>query len=122
MAEGPQDTEYLLARITQHRVTFKDQEDVRRTDDFDVSLVLSYDSFGQGLGQQASKLRLKYFVIMTSRRELYPMDRTDATLGKFRPVSTSHSLMQRLATTRCPPSRPPPSAPGTPESGEPPSR
>ena len=34
-------------------------------DVFDVSLVMSYDSFGQWLGQQANKLRLKYFVIMT---------------------------------------------------------
>ena len=56
---------HLLAHLTQHRVTFKDQEDVRRTDNFDVSLVLSYDSFGQRLGQQANKLRLKYFIIMT---------------------------------------------------------
>ena len=38
------DKEYV-----QHRLTFKDHQDARRmTDDFDVSLILSYDSCGIG--------------------------------------------------------------------------
>ena len=38
------DNEYVLIKIAQHRVSFKDHQDARRTDDFDVSLILSYDS------------------------------------------------------------------------------
>ena len=42
------DNEYVLIKITQHRVSFKDHQDARRTDDFDVSLILSYDSCNIG--------------------------------------------------------------------------
>ena len=43
------DKEYVLIKISQHRLTFKDPQDARRmTDDFDVSLILSYDSCGIG--------------------------------------------------------------------------
>ena len=43
------DKEYVLIKISHHRLTFKDHQDARRmTDDFDVSLILSYDSCGIG--------------------------------------------------------------------------
>ena len=42
------DVEYVLIKIAQHRVSFKDHQDARRTDDFDVSLILSYDSCNIG--------------------------------------------------------------------------
>ena len=38
------DNEYVLIKISQHRVSFKDHQEARRTDDFDVSLILSYDT------------------------------------------------------------------------------
>ena len=43
------DNEYVLIKLSQHRLTFKDHQDARRmTDDFDVSLILSYDTCGIG--------------------------------------------------------------------------
>ena len=43
------DNEYVLIKLSQHRLTLKDHQDARRmTDDFDVSLILSYDSCGIG--------------------------------------------------------------------------
>ena len=37
-------------------------------------------------------LRMKYFVVMTSKRQLYPMYGGEKKLGKFRTVSTSGAL------------------------------
>jgi len=115
------DNEYVLIKLSQHRVSFKDPQDMRRTDDFDVSLILSYDNCPLGMpDKDKDVLRLKYFVLMTSKRELYPMYGVEKKLGKFKTVSTSQSLkiLQKIATPKYPPSRPPTSAPGaTPENG-----
>ena len=45
-------------------------------------------------------LRMKYFVVMTSMRQLYPMYGGEKKLGKFRTVSTSASLklLQKIVT------------------------
>ena len=45
-------------------------------------------------------LRMKYFVVMTSKRQLYPMYGGEKKLGKFRTVSTSASLklLQKIVT------------------------
>ena len=58
---------------------------------------------------------LRYFVVMTSKRQLYPMYAVEKKLGKFRTVSTSHTLkfLQKIVTPKYPPSRPG----GTPENG-----
>ena len=58
---------------------------------------------------------MKYFVVMTSKRQLYPMYGVEKKLGKFKTVSTSHSLkfLQKIVTPKYPPSRPG----GTPENG-----
>lgn len=52
---------------------------------------------------------------MTSKRQLYPMYAVEKKLGKFRTVSTSHTLkfLQKIVTPKYPPSRPG----GTPENG-----
>jgi len=114
------DNEYVLIKLSQHRVTFKDHQEMRRTDDFDVSLILSYDNCPLGMpDKEKDVLRLKYFILMTSKRELYPMYGVEKKLGKFKTVSTSQSkIIQKIAVPKYPPSRPPTSAPGaTPENG-----
>ena len=60
-------------------------------------------------------LSFRYFVVMTSKRQLYPMNALEKKLGKFRTVSTSHTLkfLQKIVTPKYPPSRPG----GTPENG-----
>merc|ERR1719500_1048214 len=97
------DNEYVLVQLLNHRVIYTDNQDVRRTDDFDVSLILSY-SPGPG-----DLLTLKYFVTMTSKRQLYPLFGVEKKLGKFRTVSTSRSLrmiksMLQSAHSSLPPS------------------
>ena len=51
------DNEYVLIKISQHRVSFKDHQEARRTDDFDVSLILSYDSCSIGKSEK-EKVRI----------------------------------------------------------------
>ena len=46
------DNEYVLIKISQHRVSFKDHQEARRTDDFDVSLILSYDGCSIGKSEK----------------------------------------------------------------------
>ena len=107
------DVEFVLVKMSQHRVAY---QDARRTDDFDVSLILSYDSCGIGKSEkQKDLLKMKYFVVMTSKRQLYPMGGGEKKLGKFKTVSTSHTLkfLQKIVTPKNPPSRPG----GTPENG-----
>ena len=41
---------------------------------------------------------MKYFVVMTSKRQLYPMYGVEKKLGKFRTVSTSGDLKFHLAS------------------------
>ena len=43
---------------------------------------------------------MKYFVVMTSKRQLYPMYGGEKKLGKFRTVSTSSALKfhQKIVT------------------------
>ena len=65
---------------------------------------------------------MKYFVVMTSKRQLYPMYGGEKKLGKFRTVSTSGALKchQKIVTgsSSLLAPGPGPSRPGgTPESG-----
>ena len=106
------ENEWVLIKMSQHRVPY---QDARRTDDYDVSLILSYDSCGIGKSEKLKDLlKMKFFVVMTSKRQLYPMGGVEKKLGKFKTVSTSHTLRfhQKIVTPRYPPSRPPTSAPG----------
>ena len=43
-------------------------------------------------------LRMKYFVVITSKRQLHPMYGVEKKLGKFRTVSTSGDLKFHLAS------------------------
>ena len=77
------DNEYALVQLSHKKVTYTDNQDVKRSDDFDVSLILSYS------GNSDNLLTLKYFLTMTSKRQLYPLFGVEKKLGKFMTVSTS---------------------------------
>lgn len=86
-----------------------------------MSLILSYDSCNIGKSEKEKDvLRMKYFVVMTSKRQLYPMYGGEKKLGKFRTVSTSGALKlhKKIVTGSSNLLTPGPSRPGgTPESG-----
>jgi len=85
------DNEYVLTQLSSHNITYNTDNGLpehRRKDDFDVTLLLSHDI----CPQDKKLLTLKYFVIMTSKRELYPMKGQWNTLGKFRTVTTQQGV------------------------------
>ena len=47
------ENEWVLIKMSQHRVPY---QDARRTDDYDVSLILSYDSCGIGKSEKLKDL------------------------------------------------------------------
>jgi len=84
------DTEFVLVQVSSHKVTFRDNQDAKRVDEFDVSLLISYDACPNGLlDNQKSVLSLKYFVLMTSKRDLLPMREVEKKEGNFRAVVSS---------------------------------
>lgn len=86
--------------LVQHKTTphlsYRDVHDLKQTDDFDVTLIVAHEA-GAGAASSTdlavagqSQLCLKYFIVLTSRRELYPKAEVERKQGKFRTVSTAH--------------------------------
>ncbi|XP_057320134.1 KICSTOR complex protein SZT2-like [Microplitis mediator] len=106
-----QDSEYVLVRLQNTpSVNYCDIQDNKYTDDFTVILIVSK----QDLPVQFEKneIILKYYLILTSKRELYPKKEVENNkLGKFRTVysivktpSGSHveSSVESTSTTPTP--------------------
>ncbi|KAF4533500.1 hypothetical protein B566_EDAN000985 [Ephemera danica] len=75
------DNEYVLVQLKNtHPVTYKDNHDMKQTDDFDVTLIVAHENID---GSGSNTLHLKYFIILTSRREHYPKHVIERKLGKF---------------------------------------
>ncbi|KAK4871539.1 hypothetical protein RN001_015663 [Aquatica leii] len=80
-------TEYVLVQMESiPQMSYKDSQDCQHTDDFDVTLVLSRIS---SQADSNLSLHLKYYLILTSRREVFPKAEGDRKLGKFRRVSSA---------------------------------
>lgn len=91
------DNEYVLVQLeNMPHVTYRDAHDMSHTDDFSVTLIVSHDSaLDKQESADQSTLHLKYYIILTSTRELFPKLEIGSKLGKFRTVSTaSHDPMQ----------------------------
>ena len=62
--------EYILTQISSKKVTYKDMEDESQCDEFDLTLVIAHDTppFVRPYSVDPSVLRLKYYIVLTSRR------------------------------------------------------
>ncbi|XP_034169219.2 KICSTOR complex protein SZT2 isoform X4 [Pangasianodon hypophthalmus] len=76
--------EYALVALWNSSGTYKDLEGLRHHDDFDVSLLVCHDAapFEEQSEGERHLLRLRYYVIMTSQRELFP--RLTADMRRFK--------------------------------------
>lgn len=76
--------EYGLVSIWNSSGLYKDSEGAQHHDDFDVSLLVCHSAapFEEQSEQERHVLRLRFYVIMTSQRELFP--RLTADLRRFR--------------------------------------
>lgn len=80
------DNEYVLIKLqSTPLVSYCDAHDTRCTDDFDVALIVS--RVEQSPQVERTEITLKYYLMLTSKRELYPKREVENNkLGKFRPV------------------------------------
>lgn len=80
------DNEYVLIKLqSTPSVSYCDAHDTKCTDDFDVALIVS--RIEQSLQIEKTEITLKYYLMLTSKRELYPKREVENNkLGKFRPV------------------------------------
>nr|XP_043900372.1 KICSTOR complex protein SZT2 isoform X3 [Solea senegalensis] len=82
--------EYALVALWNSSGSYKDLEGLHHHDDFDVSLVVCHNAvpFEEQSDGERHLLRLRFFVIMTSQRELFP--RLTADMRRFRKLPQIH--------------------------------
>ncbi|KAF6715161.1 Protein SZT2 [Oryzias melastigma] len=76
--------EYALVDLWTSSGSYKDLEGLQHHDDFDVSLVVCHNAapFEEQSDSERHLLRLRFFIIMTSQRELFP--RLTADMRRFK--------------------------------------
>ncbi|KAM8874562.1 KICSTOR complex protein SZT2 isoform 2-T2 [Spinachia spinachia] len=82
--------EYALVALWNSSGSYKDLEGLHHHDDFDVSLVVCHNAapFEEQSDGERHLLRLRFYVIMTSQRELFP--RLTADMQRFKKLSQIH--------------------------------
>ena len=85
-SEESQESEYVLVKLqSTHLLSYCDAQDTKYTDDFDVTLIVS--RLKEFPHSESNEITLKYYLMLTSKRELYPKrDLENNKLGKFRTV------------------------------------
>lgn len=84
---GPEHNEYALVSAWHSSGSYLDSEGLRHQDDFDVSLLVCHSAapFEEQGEAERHVLRLQFFVVLTSQRELFP--RLTADMRRFRKPS-----------------------------------
>jgi len=83
----PPNTEYVLAKQWPFKALQRDSGDMKQMDDYDVTLLVAHDP--PAPGDDPLRLALKYYVVLSSKREYYPRLIVEKKPGKFRTVSTA---------------------------------
>ncbi|TKS74186.1 KICSTOR complex protein SZT2 [Collichthys lucidus] len=96
--------EYALVALWNSSGSYKDLEGLHHHDDFDVSLVVCHNAapFEEQSDGERHLLRLRFYVIMTSQRELFP--RLTADMRRFKKLPQIHRDPGELGG-RLPPDR-----------------
>ncbi|CAH0562057.1 unnamed protein product [Brassicogethes aeneus] len=93
--EANEDMECILVQVTSTpQVSYKDSQDRHHTDDFDITLVIY--NLCTPYSPKDNVLHLKYYLILTSKREIYPKSEVEHKLGKFRTVSSTARSLSAL--------------------------
>ncbi|CAH1153732.1 unnamed protein product [Phaedon cochleariae] len=89
------ESEFILVQVTSTpQVSYKDSQDRHHTDDFDITLVVN--NLCTPYSPKDNVLHLRYYLILTSKREIYPKFEVDEKLGKFRTVSSTARSLSAL--------------------------
>ena len=105
--------DYILAREAECRLTFTNAKTgAQHCDEYDVNIVIEQEveeeeeeeedgedvnerEEGEGAKGRSNTLRLRYFVILTSKRELYPAYTWSKQQGEFRAVIPNYRAKLR---------------------------
>nr|XP_061790319.1 KICSTOR complex protein SZT2-like [Nerophis lumbriciformis] len=89
--------EYALVAVWNSSGSYKDLEGLHHHDDFDVSLVVCHNAapFEEQSEGERHLLRLRFYVIMTSQRELFP--RLTADMRRFKKLPRIHRPESRAS-------------------------
>ncbi|XP_078515442.1 KICSTOR complex protein SZT2 isoform X2 [Lissotriton helveticus] len=95
-AQSSEQNEYALVSIWNSSGSYKDSEGLRHHDDFDVSLLVCHNAVPFEEQPEADKntLKLCFYVIMTSQRELFP--RLTADMRRFKKLPRMHKDLEPL--------------------------
>ncbi|XP_008200755.1 KICSTOR complex protein SZT2 isoform X3 [Tribolium castaneum] len=95
MDKGDGEIEYILVQVTSNpQVSYKDSHDREHTDEFEITLVVY--NLCAPYSPTDNVLHLKYYLILTSKREIYPKSEVEPKLGKFRTVSSTARSLSAL--------------------------
>ncbi|XP_065577404.1 KICSTOR complex protein SZT2-like isoform X3 [Artemia franciscana] len=93
------ETEYILVR-TLTNVAFRSMHEQRNVPDYDATFIVSF-SRSEASSRSPHILELKFYVILVTRRELYPKSAVELQEDRFKPVSTvSQPSSQRSSSER----------------------
>nr|XP_002731655.2 PREDICTED: protein SZT2-like [Saccoglossus kowalevskii] len=124
--ESMDDTDYIMVAMTPRGGIFEDSDGIKHQDEFDISIIISLDkdqntqppqseqqiisqvntsSAYQSEAEKKKNMVLKYYVILTSRRDLFPKLTLTKQLGKLRsmdipPKETTHGHLLILTQAR----------------------
>lgn len=86
--------EYVLIHLSSHRIPYDDENNIRQEDNFDVGVLITNQK--QNFFMKDNNLCLKFFLLLTSQRELFPkLSPYGDSKGAFKPIR----LLPTLATS-----------------------
>lgn len=87
--------EYYFVRTTEYALTLCKEYKVpltrQKSEDFNICLVITNLSQNSVYQSETEKytLKLQYFIVLTSQRDLFPVDFLEKKLGQFKSISQS---------------------------------
>ncbi|CAG2218549.1 SZT2 [Mytilus edulis] len=94
-------TEYALTQYKEFKVPTR-QKSV--TDDFDIGLVITNMSQSNVYQTDAERytLKLQYFIVLTSKRDLFPVAYLEKKLGQFKTLPQTPEVIHRISNNPVP--------------------
>lgn len=91
--------EYVLINLSTHRIPYLDENNIQQEDNFDVALLVAYQKVNNARILKPRQLCLKFYLLLTSQRELFPKLYSIRHKGQFKTIRMLPINGDRTATT-----------------------
>ncbi|OTF76170.1 hypothetical protein BLA29_004800 [Euroglyphus maynei] len=78
--------EYVLIHLSTHRIPYLDENCIQQEDNFDVALLVAYQKVNNARILKPRQLCLKFYLLLTSQRELFPKLYSIRHKGQFKTI------------------------------------